>query len=103
MRIKFLRDWSGRLAGEVHDLETSVANRLIKHGYARAQFATGGIVTGRGSGTSDSVPALLSHGGYIVPDGSVPDPTLSLINEGELPAQQPTDSPDTGTTEKEES
>lgn len=30
------------------------------------KFATGGAVTGPGSGTSDSIPAMLSHGEFVI-------------------------------------
>lgn len=31
------------------------------------QFAAGGFVSGAGTGTSDSIPAMLSHGEYVMP------------------------------------
>lgn len=34
MRLTFLRDWSGHLAGEVHEIEASAARLLISHKYA---------------------------------------------------------------------
>jgi TP901 family phage tail tape measure protein len=36
-----------------------------------AKFATGGFVSGRGSGTSDSIPAMLSNGEYVIQANAV--------------------------------
>jgi hypothetical protein len=46
-------------------------------------YATGGHVRGAGSGTSDSIPAMLSHGEYVVRAAAVKAvgvPTLDAIN-----------------------
>lgn len=36
-----------------------------------SKFATGGFVSGRGSGTSDSIPAMLSNGEYVIQANAV--------------------------------
>jgi hypothetical protein len=38
---------------------------------ARNNFADGGLVTGPGTGTSDSIPAWLSNGEYVMPAATV--------------------------------
>lgn len=81
MRIKFLRDWSGRMAGEVHDLENSLARQLIKRGYAVLHKAETAVV--------EAAQTVTQH---------IDFPGLTT----DVPAH-PTDSPDTGATEKEES
>lgn len=48
-------------------------------------FANGGYVTGPGSATSDSIPAMLSNGEYVVKAAAVRDvglPALNAINAG---------------------
>ena len=47
--------------------------------------AEGGLITGAGTGTSDSIPAMLSNGEYVVRAAAVKKigvPTLSAINRG---------------------
>ena len=48
----------------------------------RSKLATGGIVRGPGSGTSDSIPAMLSNGEAVIPAASVarnPELTSALV------------------------
>lgn len=47
-----------------------------------AKFATGGKVTGEGTGTSDSIPAMLSNGEYVINAKSTAmyEPLLAAIN-----------------------
>lgn len=48
-------------------------------------YATGGLVTGAGTGTSDSIPALLSNGEYVIRAAAVSrlgQGFLDLINQG---------------------
>lgn len=48
-------------------------------------FATGGYISGPGSGTSDSIPALLSHGEYVIRAAAVRKlgkNALDLLNRG---------------------
>ncbi|HCL77986.1 MAG TPA: hypothetical protein DIC26_19350 [Pseudomonas sp.] len=49
------------------------------------QFATGGLVRGPGTGTSDSIPALLSNGEYVIRAAAVRKlgkNALDLLNRG---------------------
>lgn len=54
------------------------------------QFATGGRVVGPGSGTSDSIPALLSNGEYVVRAAVARQHMnfLNALNQGQLEANQ---------------
>lgn len=47
-------------------MPTIIVNKLGTPGMAPSRFATGGLVTGAGSATSDSIPALLSNGEYVI-------------------------------------
>lgn len=66
----------------------AIAAGLANVAQMRAQnvtsgYATGGHVRGAGSGTSDSIPAMLSHGEYVVRAAAVRAvgvPTLDAIN-----------------------
>ena len=52
------------------------------------KFAQGGHVRGRGTGTSDSIPAMVSNGEYVVKANAVRNiglANMELINQGELP------------------
>jgi tape measure domain-containing protein len=51
-------------------------------------FATGGSVTGPGTGTSDSIPAFLSNGEFVISANAVSKYGLSFLNKlnsGDLP------------------
>jgi len=58
-------------------------------GTGGSTFARGGLLRGAGSGTSDSIPAWLSHGEYVVRASSVRRPgmlrMLESINAGDAP------------------
>lgn len=70
-------------------------------------YADGGNVMGPGTGTSDSIPAMLSNGEFVVNADATKQwgPLLNAINSGKLPAfadggnvsQQPLTQPTTGT------
>src|SRR5690606_21906868 len=47
---------------------------------AVAGYATGGYVSGRGSGTSDSIPARLSNGEYVIRASSVKSVGVGFLN-----------------------
>lgn len=52
-------------------------------------FASGGYVRGKGTGQSDSIPAMLSNGEYVVRAAAVNQlgvPALNAINRGEIPS-----------------
>ncbi len=53
-----------------------------------AKFATGGKVTGAGTGTSDSIPAWLSNGEFVInaKATSMNEPLLRAINSGVQPS-----------------
>jgi hypothetical protein len=44
---------------------------ISDHSVATANFAKGGHVKGKGTGTSDSIPARLSKGEYVLPADTV--------------------------------
>lgn len=51
-------------------------------------MATGGLITGPGTGTSDSIPTMLSHGEYVLNAAAVRSlgvPTLNALNFGAIP------------------
>ena len=53
-----------------------------------AGHATGGYITGPGTGTSDSIPAMLSNGEYVIRSAAVDRigvGTLNAINSGRVP------------------
>lgn len=53
------------------------------------QFATGGYVSGAGTGTSDSIPAFLSNGEYVIRQAAVQRiglQNLEMINQGKMSA-----------------
>lgn len=52
-------------------------------------FATGGYVAGPGTGTSDSIPAMLSNGEYVINAGAVRRigvGNLDALNQGRVPS-----------------
>jgi len=54
----------------------------------KKQFATGGYVSGAGTGTSDDIPAMLSNGEYVIKAAAVDKlgkGKLDLLNQGILP------------------
>lgn len=58
-------------------------------GFFGGLFASGGIIRGPGSGTSDSIPARLSNGEYVLNAQAVKKwglPLLNALNEGRMPA-----------------
>ena len=50
--------------------------------------ATGGLITGPGTGTSDSIPAMLSNGEYVINARATKQnrALLDAINSGKFPA-----------------
>jgi tape measure domain-containing protein len=60
---------------------------LISLGMSLFGFANGGYVSGRGTGTSDSIPAMLSNGEYVINAKAtkMTKPLLEAINQGKLP------------------
>lgn len=57
-------------------------------GISLGSFASGGAIIGPGSGTSDSIPAMLSNGEYVMSAGAVSKlgvPFLNSLNSGRMP------------------
>ncbi len=52
----------------------------ITGGYAATKFATGGFVRGAGTSTSDSIPAMLSDGEYVLNAGAVRSLGVDTLN-----------------------
>lgn len=67
-------------------LDESVANNDIPV-WKPPGFATGGYVSGAGTSTSDSIPAMLSNGEFVVNARATRRwlPFLKAINEGDVP------------------
>lgn len=63
------------------ELTQAAANKFMR------RYASGGLITGPGTGTSDSILARLSHGEYVVNAASTQKhlPLLEKINGGALP------------------
>ena len=82
----------GALKGAIQDL-FSTSSYSIPKGWILAKddttkAATGGLITGPGTGTSDSVPAMLSNGEYVIKASSAAKlgtGFLNAINAGQLP------------------
>ena len=68
IRMQVKASITGPLAGIVSGLFNSLGkNNLVDNGQLLgSMFATGGHVVGPGSGTSDSIPAWLSNGEYVI-------------------------------------
>jgi len=65
--------------GQVYDFD-SISNKVGK----KAKMAMGGYISGAGNGTSDSIPAMLSNGEYVINAKSVQAigmPMLDRINK----------------------
>ena len=71
------------LAGslEISNIETQIQGLRSDNG-----FASGGLVSGPGTGTSDSIPALLSNGEFVINAKSTKEflPLLESINSNNL-------------------
>lgn len=86
--IEAVRAQIQKLAADLGNTEIVIPVRVATPGSDTAepqQFATGGQVRGPGSGTSDSIPALLSNGEYVIRAAAVRKlgkGYLDLINNG---------------------
>lgn len=68
---------------------TDIANGLSGNDWNVGGAATGGLITGAGTGTSDSIPTMLSNGEYVVKASSVRRlgvGYLNAINNGHVPS-----------------
>lgn len=77
--------WFGWLSGAISDALKSVSDLGGKTsgalgGSKAGFFASGGYVSGAGSGTSDSIPAWLSNGEFVIRAASVRKLGLGLLN-----------------------
>lgn len=73
--------WSAAGAGAIVAGQMSIA----KAASGIAQLAAGGAVNGSGTSVSDSIPAMLSNGEYVLNADAVSRigvPTLNMLNEG---------------------
>ncbi len=52
-------------------ISVTIANKIKTPGMDPSKFANGGLVTGPGSGTSDSIPAMLSNGEFVLRHAAV--------------------------------
>lgn len=52
------------LLDQLHD--KTIAINVVRHGQVEPAIATGGYITGPGTGTSDSIPARLSNGEFVI-------------------------------------
>jgi TP901 family phage tail tape measure protein len=64
------------IAGRLTRVQADFAGNLN----SLSKFADGGFVSGSGSGTSDSIPAMLSNGEYVVRAASVKTYGLDFLN-----------------------
>ncbi|MCO8164802.1 tape measure protein [Pseudomonas sp. 21LCFQ010] len=81
--------WAGQLgSGSVADLAAAIKADAIKNGEL-AGYATGGLISGPGTGTSDSIIARLSNGEYVMSADAVRmfgTGLLDQMNAGRIPA-----------------
>lgn len=63
-----------------------VTTSSLNSGFSWLGFASGGLVSGKGTATSDSIPAMLSDGEFIINARAAKDnlALLSAINSGEI-------------------
>lgn len=69
-----------------------IKNKALIDGLGIKTFATGGLVTGPGTGTSDSIPALVSNGEFWMQSAAVRKygvPFMDSINEGRFTVPMP--------------
>lgn len=65
-----------KISGNLIRLQTSLAGDIN----ALTRFADGGLVSGRGTGTSDSIPAMLSNGEFVVKASAVGTYGVDFLN-----------------------
>lgn len=91
--VRILTQWLGVFA--IYSAFPMIASRMTPADAAnRTVFgspkkaATGGYITGPGTGTSDSIPAMLSNGEFVIRSAAVNQigrGTLEAINAGRIP------------------
>lgn len=76
--------WAAAGAGTLVATQLSLAAK----GSQMLSLATGGAVVGSGTGTSDSIPAMLSNGEYVINARAASllgNPALNMLNNGIMP------------------
>jgi len=82
--------WAGQVSSgalTISQLEQAIKNAAIANGSVKA-YATGGLISGQGTGTSDSIMARLSNGEYVMTADSVRmfgTGLLDQMNAGKAP------------------
>ena len=79
---------SKELPATLTELEKAQTKAEITTLKSRLGFSDGGHVQGAGTGTSDSIPALLSHGEFVIPAKAVQEvglPFLERVRKGDKP------------------
>jgi len=79
---------SGKTREEWESQIKALEKQIAELEYRMPQKAKGGLVTGPGTSTSDSIPTMLSNGEYVVRASSVAKIGLSAleaINDGKIP------------------
>jgi hypothetical protein len=75
--------------GGLDSLGGGLFDDFLTGGFSVATFGSGGKVTGRGTGQSDSIPAYLSNGEYVMSNAAVSalgTPVLDALNKGDASA-----------------
>jgi hypothetical protein len=65
-----------KISGNVVRLQTSLLGNINE----LTKFAGGGYVSGRGTGTSDSIPAMLSNGEFVIKSSAVGTYGIDFLN-----------------------
>ena len=82
--------WIGGLGGGASAAGSSASTYTMSTGYQLPDLfgrnATGGYISGPGTGTSDSIPTMLSNGEYVINAKATKDnlALLSAINSGQI-------------------
>lgn len=72
--------WSQKGKGEVGRQISGISSTITRLEKEYKKMATGGFVQGAGSGTSDSIPTMLSNGEYVITAQSVSRYGLDFMN-----------------------
>jgi hypothetical protein len=80
--------FEGKTRDQLESQITDLQKQIAELEYRMPQAAKGGLITGPGTSTSDSIPTMLSNGEYVVRASSVAKIGLSAleaINAGKIP------------------
>lgn len=83
-----MRNASGDFRGDMSSNFKSMVASAAPHTSSTEAYASGGHVSGRGTSRSDSIPALLSNGEYVINASAVRKygvGNLNLLNSGSMP------------------